>query len=112
MKLKSIWSVVKNSIVAILRGEFLLSLKVGRYLLHIIYTFFLFAVVIWFSLAVENSMAKVQQNNREIEELQIAKDQKTFELVRLSKRSSVKERLEKMGSDVIENAKPAYRLEK
>ena len=109
--MKNILNVVKNSLVAVLRGEFLLRLNVERYFIHIIYTFFLFAVVIWFSLKVENSMAKVQQNNREIEELQIAKSQKTFELVQISRRSAVKTRLEKMGSKVKENEKPAYRLE-
>lgn len=111
-KLSSIWTVIKNSLLAILRGEFLLSLNIRKYFLHIIYTFFLFAMIIWVGLEIDNSMTRVQKNNREIEELEIAHSQKTFELVQISKRSAVKERLHKMGSMVKENEKPAYRIEK
>lgn len=112
LKFKNILSFLKNSVLAILKGEFLLRLNVSKYFVHIIYTFFLFAVIIWTSLMTDNAMAEVQKNNRTIEELRIANSQKTFELVEISKRSEVRERLRKMKSPVHENQTPAYRLEK
>lgn len=111
-KFKDIPGLLKNSLLAILRGKFLLKLNLDRYFVHILYTFFMFAVVIWVSLKIDDSMAKVEKNNRQIEELRIANRQKEFEIVRLSKRSAVKANLKKMHSDVHENDKPAYRLEK
>jgi len=101
---------IKNSLIAILRGEFLLRLKLEKYFLHVIYTFVLFAAIIWVSLLIENSMAKVEDNNRAIEELLIENSQKTFELEQICRRSSVTERLDKMGSDVKPNRDPAYKL--
>lgn len=112
LSLSKIWNFVKNSFLAVLKGEFLFRLNMQKYFIHIVYTFFLFVLIIWMSLKIDTAMLKVQQNNREIEELEIIKSQKTFELVQLSRRSAVNERLKKMKSAVTENAKPAYRIEK
>lgn len=111
-KLADIWTLIKNSFVAVLKGEFLLRLNIGRYFVHIVYTFFLFALVIWVSIMIEATMAKVEQNKKELKELEIAHSQKTFEVVSLSRRSEVDRMLKDMGSKVTEAEKPATVLVK
>ena len=61
-RLSDINSLLKNVFHAVMKGEFLLRLNVGKYFIHIIYTFFLFGMVIWTSLAIETTMAKVERN--------------------------------------------------
>lgn len=106
-KIADIWTFIKNSFAAILKGEFLLRLNVGRYFAHIVYTFFLFAMVIWLSLMIETSMAKVEKNKATLRELEIQHSQKTFEVVKLSRRSEVESKLKRLGSNVGEPQKPA-----
>lgn len=110
-KIADIGTFLKNSGIAILKGQFLLRLNVGRYFVHIIYTFILFAAVIWISLMIDNTMAKVEKGKKELEELSIAHSQKTYELVRLTRRSTVQKTLENLGSAVTEPGQPATRLE-
>lgn len=106
-KIADIWTFIKNSFTAILKGEFLLRLNIGRYFVHIVYTFFLFAMVIWLSLMIETSMAKVEKNKAILRELEIQHSQKTFEVVKLSRRSEVESELKRMGSNIGEPQKPA-----
>lgn len=109
-KIADVGTFLKNSFIAILKGEFLLRLNVGRYFIHIIYTFFLFAMVIWLSLMIDNTMSKVEKNNKVIQELEIVHSQKTYEIVSLSRRSTVNAMLQQMGSDVQEPVQPATKL--
>ena len=111
-KLADIWTLIKNSLLAILQGKFLLKLDIGRFFMHIVYTFFLFAAVIWMSIMIETSMAKVERNKRTLKELEIAHSQKTFEVVSLSRRSEVDKMLGEMGSTVREAQQRATVLEK
>lgn len=111
-KLADIGTFFKNSFIAILKGEFLLRLNVGRYFIHIAYTFFLFAMVIWLSLMIDNTMSKVEKNKKTLQELEIVHSQKTYEIVSLSRRSTVNDLLQQMGSDVQEAQQPATRLVK
>ncbi|MCQ2167484.1 MAG: hypothetical protein MJY69_02295 [Bacteroidales bacterium] len=111
-KISDLGNFLKNSFRAILKGEFLLRMNIGRYFIHIAYTFFLFGMVIWLSLMIETTMAKVEKNKAVIKELEIAHSQKTFEVVSLSRRASVSAMLENLGSDVKEAEKPATELVK
>jgi len=111
-KIQDIGKWLNNSFRAILKGEFLLRLDVGRYFIHIVYTFFLFAMVIWISLMIESTMNKVERNKAILHELEIVNTQKTFEVVSLSRRSSVNAMLEQMGSKVTEPKNPATVLKK
>ena len=90
-----------------LKGEFLLRLNVGRYFIHIAYTFLLFGLIIWISLMIETTMSKVEKNKAVLKELEIVHSQKVFEVVNVSRRSSVDELLSGMGSKVTEPEKPA-----
>ncbi len=106
-KIQDVGTWLKNSFRAILKGEFLLRLDVGRYFIHIVYTFFLFAMIIWISLMIESTMNKVERNKAILHEMEIVNTQKTFEVVSLSRRSTVNEMLQKMGSKVSEPQNPA-----
>ena len=106
-KLADIGLFFKNSFQAVLKGEFLLRLNIGRYFIHIAYTFLLFGLVIWFSLMIETTMSKVEKNKAVLKELEIVHSQKVFEVVNVSRRSSVDELLSGMGSKVTEPEKPA-----
>ncbi len=106
-KIADIGMFFKNSIQAILKGEFLLRLNIGRYFVHIAYTFLLFGLVIWFSLMIETTMSKVEKNKAVLKELEIVHSQKVFELVNVSRRGSVEEMLEQLDSKVKEADKPA-----
>ena len=101
-----------NSLKAMLRGEFLLRLNVGKYFVHIVYVFFLFAMVIWISLMIENTMTKVERSKAVLQEMEIVHTQKVFDLVSLSKRSSVRQLLEEKGSKLTEPTEPATLLVK
>lgn len=106
-KIADIGLFIKNSFKAVLKGEFLLRLNIGRYFIHIAYTFLLFGLVIWFSLMIETTMSKVEKNKAVLQELEIVHSQKVFEVVNVSRRSSVEEMLGKLGSNVKEAEKPA-----
>ena len=106
-KIADIGLFIKNSFKAVLKGEFLLRLNIGRYFIHIAYTFLLFGLVIWFSLMIETTMSKVEKNKAVLKELEIVHSQKVFELVNVSRRSSVEQMLGQLGSDVKEAEKPA-----
>ena len=106
-KIQDLGRGLRNSLKAMLRGEFLLRLNIGRYFVHIVYAFFLFAMVIWISLAIEGTMTKVERSKAELNELEIVHTQKVFDMVSLTKRSSVRQLLEEKGSKVTEPTQPA-----
>ncbi len=112
LKFSEIRSFLKNSFMAILKGEFLLRLNVGKYFIHIVYTFLLFVLVIWASLMVENSMVKVEKNKRTIYELQIENNLLDYQLSRIERSTDMADRLKALGSDVTEAAKPAATIKK
>ena len=106
-KISDIGTALKNCFAAILKGEFLLRLNIDRYFAHVVYTFVIFAAIIWFSLVMDSTLAQVEKNKKILEELEIVHNQKTFEVVSLSRRSSVSKALSGMGSKVNEATKPA-----
>ncbi len=109
-RLSDINSLLKNVFHAVMKGEFLLRLNVGKYFIHIIYTFFLFGMIIWTSLAIETTMAKVERNKAVLKELEIANAQKYYDLAKASGRYDVEQRLKSMGSEVGEARKPATEM--
>ncbi len=111
-KLSDIRTLLKNVFMAVMKGEFLLRLNVGKYFIHIIYTFFLFGMVIWTSLAIETTMAKVEQGKAVLKELEIANAQKYYDLAKAGGRYNVAQRLKTMGSEVGEADKPATEMKR
>ena len=103
---------LKNAFLATVKGELLLRLHICRYFIHIIYTFFLFWVSIWLSLKIEKTLTRVEDNRKELADLEIYHAQKTVELVSLNRMSRVQEMLEQKGSAVTMPEKPADRIVK
>ena len=103
-----LWSCV----VAVFKGKLILKLKIDKYFPQIVWTFFLFAMMILFSLGVDTTLSKVERNKKEIQELSIQHTQKKYELVKLGRRSNLSTMLEEAGSDVGEPQKPATILER
>ena len=109
-KLSDIGVWLKNAFMATLKGEFLLRLNVSKYFIHIIYTFFLFWISIYLSLKIEKTMTKVEENRKALEDMEIYHAQKTVELVRLGRMSTIQQMLEEQGSSLDIPEKPADRI--
>jgi len=111
-KIQDVGRLLKESFKAILHGQFLLRLNIGRYFIHIVYTFFLFGMLIWFSLVVDNTLAKVEKNQAAIKELEIEHANLEFELRTLNRRAALMDLLKESGSKVTQPDKPATVLKK
>ena len=111
-KIQDVGRLLKESFKAILHGQFLLRLNIGRYFIHIVYTFFLFGMLIWFSLVVDNTLAKVEKNQAAIKEYEIEHADLEFRLRSLNRRAALQEMLKASGSKVAEPEKPATILKK
>lgn len=99
-KIRDLGILLKNTGMAILRGELLLRLGVSRYFMHILVIFALLAGTIWVSLGIETTLGKVEENRKALKELEIAHSQKTFELAEMSRRTTIEKMLQEMGSDL------------
>ena len=111
-KISDVGVFLKNSFLAIVKGQFLLRLRIDKYFIHIVYVFFLMAMVILISLGVESSLNKVEENKKTLKELRIVLSDKTFEAAGRSSRSSVEQRLKEMGSKLGEPTQAATTLRK
>jgi len=109
-RLADIGQWLKNAFLATIKGELLMRLHVGRYFIHIVYTFFLLWISIWFSLKIEKTLTRVEDNRKELENLEIYHAQKTVELVGMNRMSRVQEMLEQKGSTLTLPEKPADRI--
>ena len=104
---KTVLVFLKNSFLAILQGKFLLKLNVGKYMVHIIFCFFVFSLAIWFNMMIDITLHKVEENYETIDDLQMVNAQCRFELEELYRRGDVADRLGKMGSDLHDATDPA-----
>lgn len=93
--------------MSILKGDFMKVIKVTKYFIHILYTFLLFFITIWLSLAIEKTFSKVEVSNDRLEDLRIYHAQKTVEMVSLGRMSTIQKLLEEKGSEVTVPQKPA-----
>ena len=110
-RISDIGRAIVNSLVAIAKGQFILRLKVDKYFLQVVWTFFLFAMFILFGLGVDVTLSKVENHKKRLQELEILHTQKRYELVSLSRRSTVGRLLKENGSQVAEPQKPAATLQ-
>lgn len=109
-KIRDLAHIAKNSIEAMVRGEFLKQLKVDRYFPEIAWLFLLCLLIVIFHFGVDSSLVRVEQNKKIIKGLEIEHTQKVFELARLGRRSSVIDLLKAEESLIGEPEKPAGRL--
>jgi len=101
---------LKGAFKAAIKGEFLLRLKVSKYFIHIIYTFFLFWASIWLSLKIEKTMTRVEDNRAILQDIEIYHAQKTVELASMGRMSKVEEMLRESGSTLGMPEKPADKI--
>lgn len=111
-RIADIGTLLKNSVTAIVRGELLLRMNIGKHFSKYLFTFVMLALLILFNLAVENSFSKVERNKQALKQLEVLYSDKTFQVASMSRRSSIVERLAGMGSEVKEPERPATYLEK
>lgn len=111
-KLADIGKCIRNILSAILHGELLMRLNIGKYFIHIIFTFILLTGVIWASLGIESTMTKVEENKKILKDLSVERTKKSYDLMSLSRRSTVERMLREMGSDVQEPSKRETVLDK
>lgn len=97
--------------MAILKGELLLRMRLDKYFIHIAYTFFLIWLIIMSSMMVQNTLAQVEKNRAKVNDLKIFHAQKTVKLVGLGRLNTVEDLLKEQGSEVGLPEKPADRLE-
>lgn len=100
-----------NILKATMQGKLLLSLKVDKVFLHIIYFFVIVWLCIYTNLKIEQTLARVEENSRTIEDLKIYHAQKTSELASFDRISTVQEMLAKQGSKLTLPDKPAAHIE-
>jgi len=98
-------------VMAILKGELLLRMRLDKYFIHIAYTFFLIWLIIMSSMMVQNTLAQVEKNRAKVNDLKIFHAQKTVKLVGLGRLNTVEDLLREQGSEVGLPEKPADRLE-
>lgn len=106
----SVKKTLGNFFRAMMRGELVLRLRFDKLLVYIIYFFIVCWISIFIYLRIDQTVVKMEKNKAVLEDLQIYHAQKTCELARYNRMSTVEEMLEKSGSDVRIPQKPARRV--
>ena len=101
---------IGNSFIAIIRGEFLMRLRVEKYFPHILYLFFLVWMLIWIGIKSESTQLRVEKGKAELADIKIYYAQKTVQMMSLNRMSKLEDLLEAKGSDVSFPEKPADKL--
>ena len=109
--MKKVFVAIKNTLMAILKGELLLRMRLDKYFIHIAYTFLLVWLIILYSMMVQNTLAKVESNRSAVNDLKIFHAQKTVKLVSLGRLQTVEKLLKEQGSEITLPEKPANRLD-
>ena len=100
-----------NILKAIMRGNLLLSMRVDKVFMHIVYLFAVVWASIFVSLKIEETLRVVEKNNRVLESLRIEHAQKTSELAGFDRVSTVHGLLQETGSRVTFPGKPAAHID-
>ncbi len=100
-----------NILKAIMRGTLLLSMRIDKIFIHIVYLFAVVWVSIYVSLKIEETLRVVEKNNGVLESLRIEHAQKTSELAGFDRVSTIHRMLEDAGSEVTFPEKPAAHID-
>ena len=92
-------------------GDFILTRGLDKHIWFAVYIFVLFSILITWSLTVESALVKVRKNEKTIEALNIAKDQRAIELLSIDRRSTLEDLLRKNHSTLKAPETPATILE-
>ena len=96
---------------ALLSGELVYHMHINKYFIHILYCFFLAAVIIWASMKTDSALTKVETLKAEIYEQELVIEARRFELSSLENRSKIGEMLREKGSSLSDPTSPAVILE-
>lgn len=99
-----------NILIAILRGELLMRLRVERFFPHILYLFLLVWMLILIGIKSESTQLEVERNKVVLNDMRIYHAQKTVEMMSLNRMSKLEDLLKDKGSDVAFPEKPADKL--
>ena len=100
-----------NILKAIMRGTLLLSMRIDKIFIHIVYLFAVVWVSIYVSLKIEETLRVVEKNNGVLESLRIEHAQKTSERAGFDRVSTIHRMLEDAGSEVTFPEKPAAHID-
>ena len=101
---------IKETLISIGQGNFLLRLRVDKLFPYIFVLFILGCANIWLSYKVEQAALRVERNKKELETLKIYHAHLTGEIVELNRISTIEGMLKEMGSDVKIPDKPVDRI--
>ncbi|MBR1871616.1 MAG: hypothetical protein IJ795_00215 [Bacteroidales bacterium] len=107
---KNLGKGLAQSGIAILKGEFLMRLRVERFFPHILYLFFLVWMLIWIGIKSESTQLEVERNKAELSDIKIYHAQKTVQMMSLNRMTGLEKLLEDKGSEVRFPEKPADKL--
>ena len=110
--MRKVIDIIKNSVWAILHGEFLLRLRIDKFFPHILWTFLLFWGMILTSMMVQKTLVQVEKNKDVLSEMKIYHAQKTVQLVSMGRISTLERLLQEKESEVGLPEKPADRITK
>ena len=107
-----IGNAVKETLISIGQGNFLIRMKVHKLFPYILVLFIIGCANIWLSYEVEQAALRVERNKKELETLKIYHSHLNGEIVELNRISTVETMLQQMGSEVRIPDKPADRIRK
>lgn len=110
-KIGKIGKAVIETLKSISRGDIVLRMRMDKLFPFILYLFILAWISIWLSYMIDQTMLRMENNKSIIKVLEIDNAKKTFDIVELSRISTVGKILEEMGSKVKAPDKPADKLE-
>lgn len=104
-------SKIGKALKSFLSGDFILTLGLDKYIIHVIYTFILFLLIIWIGLRVERMFIRVEANKKEINELRIEEYRLNYQLEEMSGIEKIRQLLEKEHVEGLKPLdKPAHRI--
>jgi len=110
--MKKVWTIIRNTVMALVRGDLIMTLRLDKYFPHIVYTFALMFITILVGLLIQNTMVKVEKNKEILTDMKIYHAQKTVQLVGLNRMSTVDDLLKSKGSTVTMPEQPAAKIVK
>ena len=96
--------------VSFLSGDVLVERGVDRQLGFIFYCFALVCIIIAWSLMVEQSLVRVQKNDKQLQELRISYQQRTLDIVGMNNRTRIDKMLKDEKSKLHAPEQPPKRI--
>jgi len=106
-KFPNIPGTLKKIVLATLQGKLLMRMRVDEFFPQIAFTFGMLLILILVNLAVDNQLARLEENKKTLAELELVYTQRQYDLIMLERRTNVSTLLKQKNSSVAEPLKPA-----